>query len=232
MTQWKKRYISTKFRDDKFVVELDPIEKLLFMYFLTNPLTNVAGIYEISLRRIAFDTWIDKDMVQKIINRLTESKKVYYIDWYIILANSNKHQNMENAKIKKGIENVLSWLPKYLIDKLWTIYDSYMTDIWLSNNLDSDLDFNSDSDLELEIVSPSKFIRPRLEEVREYCLERKNNINAQWFIDFYESNGWLVWKNKMKDWRACIRTRESRNKKDNTKSQYENKESRENFNFM
>lgn len=147
MTQWKKRYISTKFRDDKFVVELDPIEKLLFMYFLTNPLTNVAGIYEISLRRIAFDTWIDKDMVQKIINRFTENKKIYYIDWYVILANSNKHQNTDNTKIKKWIDNVLAWLPKDLIDKLWPIYDSSMTHIWLSNNLDldldSDLDYNS-----------------------------------------------------------------------------------------
>jgi len=42
MVQWKKRYISTKFWDDEFIVNLDPIEKLLFMYFLTNPLTNVA----------------------------------------------------------------------------------------------------------------------------------------------------------------------------------------------
>ena len=74
---WKKRYISTKFRDDWFVVNLDPIEKLLFLYFLTNPLTNVAGIYEISMRRISFDTWIDKDMILKIIERFT--KKISYI---------------------------------------------------------------------------------------------------------------------------------------------------------
>lgn len=232
MTQWKKRYISTKFRDDKFVIELDPIEKLLFMYFLTNPLTNVAGIYEISLRRIAFDTWIDKDMVQKIINRFTEYKKIYYIDWYIILANSNKHQNMENAKIKKWIENVLSWLPKDLIDKIWPIYDSSMTHLWLSNNLDLDSDFNSDSELDLESASPSRFKKPKIEEIKEYCLERKNNINPQWFIDFYESNWRMVWKNKMKDWKACIRTRESRNKKDNVKPQYEKENARENFNFM
>lgn len=233
MTQWKKRYISTKFRDDKFVIELDPIEKLLFMYFLTNPLTNVAWIYEISLRRIAFDTWIDKDMVQKIIGRFTESDKIYYIDWYIILANSNKHQNVENAKIKKWIENVLSWLPKYLIDKIWHIYDSSMTHLWLSNNLDLDSDSNLDSDLE-EDTPPSKFIKPKLEEVKKYCIDRKNTIDAQWFIDFYESNWRLVWKNKMKDWKACIRTRESRNKNDPKKQtkEYEKKDARENFTFM
>ncbi len=233
MNQWKKRYISTKFRDDKFIIDLDPIEKLLFMYFLTNPLTNVAWIYEISLRRIAFDTWIDKDMVQKIIDRFTESKKIYYIDWYIILANSSKHQNIDNAKIKKWIENVLSWLPKDIIDKIWSIYDSSMTYIWLSNNLDLDSDSNLDSDLEEE-THPSRFIKPKIEEVEKYCIDRKNNIDAQWFIDFYESNWRLVWKNKMKDWKACIRTRESRNKNDPKKQtkEYEKKDARENFTFM
>ena len=54
------------------------------------------------------------------------------------------------------------------------------------------------------------FKKPTLEEVKEYCLERKNGINPQHFIDFYESKGWMVGKNKMKDWKACIRTWEKR----------------------
>lgn len=59
-----------------------------------------------------------------------------------------------------------------------------------------------------------KFVKPTLEEVKEYCLERKNNIDAETFIDFYESKGWYVGKNKMKDWKATIRTWE-RNRKQN-----------------
>lgn len=54
------------------------------------------------------------------------------------------------------------------------------------------------------------FKKPTLDEVKEYCLERKNGINPQHFIDFYESKGWMVGKNKMKDWKACIRTWEKR----------------------
>lgn len=50
------------------------------------------------------------------------------------------------------------------------------------------------------------FKKPKLEEVKQYCLERKNNINAEKFIDYYESNGWKVGKNPMKDWKAAIRT--------------------------
>ena len=56
------------------------------------------------------------------------------------------------------------------------------------------------------------FKKPTLEEVKQYCNERKNNINPQRFIDFYESKGWMVGKNKMKDWKACIRTWEKTDK--------------------
>lgn len=57
-----------------------------------------------------------------------------------------------------------------------------------------------------------RFTPPSFNEVSTYCLERKNNIDAQNFIDFYSSKGWLIGKNKMKDWQAAIRTWESRNK--------------------
>ena len=52
--------------------------------------------------------------------------------------------------------------------------------------------------------------KPTVEEVRAYCLERGNGIDAQTFWDFYESKGWLVGKSPMKDWRACVRTWEKR----------------------
>ncbi len=59
------------------------------------------------------------------------------------------------------------------------------------------------------------FCKPTVEEIKVYCSERNNGINAQYFYDFYESKGWCIGKNKMKDWRACIRTWE-KNKQDNT----------------
>ena len=64
-----------------------------------------------------------------------------------------------------------------------------------------------------------KFIKPTFEEVMNYCLERNNNIDPQYFIDFYESKGWLVGKTPMKDWKAAIRTWENNYKKqtDNNK---------------
>lgn len=52
----------------------------------------------------------------------------------------------------------------------------------------------------------SRFSPPTLQEVRAYCLERKNNVDAERFIDYYTSNGWKVGKNPMKDWKAAVRT--------------------------
>ena len=51
-----------------------------------------------------------------------------------------------------------------------------------------------------------RFVPPTLEEVKAYCVERKNNVDAARFIDYYTSNGWLVGKNKMKDWKAAVRS--------------------------
>ena len=64
-----------------------------------------------------------------------------------------------------------------------------------------------------QIKINNKFNKPKIEDVKIYCLERKNNVDAEMFIDHYESNGWKVGKNKMKDWKASIRTWEKRSYK-------------------
>ena len=59
--------------------------------------------------------------------------------------------------------------------------------------------------------SIGRFAPPSFDQVSEYCTERSNGIDPQAFIDFYESKGWMIGKNKMKDWKAAIRTWEQRN---------------------
>ena len=56
----------------------------------------------------------------------------------------------------------------------------------------------------------SRFQKPTIEEIREYCLEKGYNVDAEQFFDFYESKGWLVGKSPMKDWKAAVRTWEHR----------------------
>ena len=56
----------------------------------------------------------------------------------------------------------------------------------------------------------SRFSPPTVEEVKSYCLEKGYSIDPQRFVDYYESNGWMVGKNKMKDWKAAVRGWNSR----------------------
>lgn len=55
-------------------------------------------------------------------------------------------------------------------------------------------------------AASSRFVPPTLEEVQAYCRERGNNVDADQFINFYSGKGWMIGKNKMKDWKACVRT--------------------------
>lgn len=57
-----------------------------------------------------------------------------------------------------------------------------------------------------------RFVPPTVDDVREYCFERGNSIDPQRFVDYYTSNGWMVGKNKMKDWKAAVRTWEQKDK--------------------
>ena len=52
----------------------------------------------------------------------------------------------------------------------------------------------------------SRFVKPTLEEVKAYCKSRCNDVDAEHFYSHYESNGWRVGKNPMKDWKASVRT--------------------------
>ena len=115
------RSVNTHFWDDPYVADhLDPSEKLLFLYFLTNPLTNLLGIYEISLKRISVDTGFDRDMVLKIIRRFSEDGKIYYYENYIILPNRFKHQNL-NSNMEKNVKKLFINLPdkikEFIIDR-------------------------------------------------------------------------------------------------------------------
>jgi hypothetical protein len=66
------------------------------------------------------------------------------------------------------------------------------------------------------------FITPSIEEIKAYCIERGNDVNANKFFNFYESKGWLVGKCKMKDWKASVRTWE-KDSKESPKDQKQDK---------
>ena len=68
----------------------------------------------------------------------------------------------------------------------------------------------------VEKMKTKTFEKPTIEEIKAYCTERKNDVDAVAFFDFYESKGWKVGVAKMKDWKASVRTWEQRQKTENT----------------
>lgn len=71
---------------------------------------------------------------------------------------------------------------------------------------DIEIEKEIEIDIDKDKKPPKRFTAPALEEVKEYCAERKNNVDAERFIDYYTANGWKVGKNPMKDWKAAVRS--------------------------
>ena len=71
-----------------------------------------------------------------------------------------------------------------------------------------DIDIEIDKEIEIDKDKKplKRFTAPTLEEVKEYCAERKNGVDAARFVNYYTANGWKVGKNPMKDWRAAVRS--------------------------
>lgn len=66
---------------------------------------------------------------------------------------------------------------------------------------------NSSTSSNTCITDKSKrFRKPSIEEVQAYCMDKGYRIDAAYFIDYYDSKGWLIGKTPMKDWKAAVRT--------------------------
>lgn len=125
-----------------------------------------------------------------------------------------------NGLIKVFDENVLwikDWKENNYIQKdryqPSKYLQMYNLDIICIQNVDTDKDSIDKISIDnIKENTKEKFKKPTLEEVESYCKERNNNVDPERFIDFYESKDWMIGKNKMKDWKACIRTWENKTK--------------------
>ena len=108
-------------------------------------------------------------------------------------ANNNRYENGKKGGKPKANQNETKTEPKPNQD---------VTETEPNENVNVNVNEN---DLK-ENIKRKVFTKPTAEEVKAYCDERKNNVDADKFIDFYESKGWLIGKNPMKDWKACVRT--------------------------
>jgi hypothetical protein len=79
------------------------------------------------------------------------------------------------------------------------------------NNNSKGVEIDTVKLMEIDKIKNKRFIKPTIQEIKDYCFERKNNVDVNKFFNYYEANGWKVGKNAMKDWQACVRTWEGNN---------------------
>jgi predicted phage replisome organizer len=124
----------------------------------------------------------------------------------VTIPNWGKHQNIEG--MEKRQEYMREYMKNYREEQKLLASSKHLHKRLCKQNVnDADIDLDIDKDKEVILDKPiKKFIPPGVDEVKMYCQERKNGINPAQFVDFYTARGWMTGKNKMKDWKAAVRT--------------------------
>jgi hypothetical protein len=117
----KHRSIETKIWDDNWFSNVDPIEKLLFIYLFTNSRATLCGIYELPLKTMSVETGIEKEMILKIMGRFQESEKILYYKGYVSLKNSEKYQS-DSPSIKIAIQSEKSLIPQDILQEVYRVW--------------------------------------------------------------------------------------------------------------
>jgi len=187
MANNKQRYVNTRFWNDTYVSVLDPIEKLLFIYLLTNEHTNISGVYELPFKIMAVETGIDESMFKKIMPRLKD--RIRYVDGYIVIKNFLKHQETKSNLTLIGIKNCLKDLDENFLKDIvnkgyYLITDEIMEGVCkgyarVSNysNSNSNLDSNSIGDKSQE--NPIKTKKPVYTKNGAEVLKAFEDIDAK-----------------------------------------------------
>lgn len=120
-------------------------------------------------------------------------------------------QSSSEADRKRLYDRQIAEEKRKIVGNVGEISEKSTPEIELKKELDIEKEIELEKDVESKCKkTSSRFTPPTLEEVKSYCIERNNNVEPNRFVDFYSCKGWMVGKNKMKDWKAAIRTWEKR----------------------
>ena len=202
------RKIHTSFWSDPFIQELDNDHRLFYLYLLTNEKTKQCGIYEISKKQISFELGMSIDRVSKLLSFFIKSGKIMYSETTkeVALKNWMKFNGSTSPKVVSCIKT-----------ELYNIKDRVLIEYVNNIYTPSQEEQEQEEEEEQEKNKRKVFVKPSFDEVRSYMAELKMMDIADRFISYYDSNGWKVGKNPMKDWKAAVRTwKASNNEKQTT----------------
>ena len=190
--------INTRLWNDGWVREkLNPLDRLVFIYLLTNEHTNISGIYELPISTMSFETGIEKEELNKsMLPRL--EPKVFYKKGWVILINFLKHQNQRSPTVKKGIETEISLIPNEILQI--AIGYGYGMDTLSHLNLNLNLNLNLKNDFTnvkslLQIKKNMKYNPNNFED--DY--EKKINYETQEEIKEKKTEGRNIIAGRLQD---------------------------------
>ena len=188
--------------------------------FLDMPLTTQCLYFHLNMRADDDGFVNNPKKIQRMIGASEDDLKLLLAKRFILGFESGviviKHWRMHNL-LRKDRYNPTQYQEEFQTLQLkengsYTDHGNHLATKWQPNGNQMATQDRLGKD-RLDKDSRGKcFTPPSVEEIREYCLERKNNVDAERFHDFYEAKGWMVGKNKMKDWKACVRTWEKSEK--------------------
>ncbi len=160
------------------------------------------------------------NVIRLALNAFTQLGMIEIIDNVVTIPNWNKHQSLDSYEKKKERDRLYQAERRAKQRLLVEKSSDTSPDIAIS-----DKEIDIDKDIEEENIiraKTTKFIPPSVEEVADYCFERGNTVNPETFVDFYSAKGWMLGKNKMKDWKAAVRTWERKEKEQPSRLQKSN----------
>lgn len=152
--------------------------------------------------RIAHDTGLTKPTIRKYLAILSDNEWLITKQKVRTLSNGvqNYFYNEYHISFPKELEHRVKAFPTgQSIGKT----DSEHRE---NSSLAQGKEFTPNNNRITKNNNRGRFTPPTLEQVQKYCLERNNDINPQKFIDHYATTNWMRGKNKIKDWKACVRT--------------------------
>lgn len=183
--------------------------------FMDMPLSTQALYFHLSMRADDDGFVNNPKKIQRMVGASEDDAKLLIAKRFILTFDSGviviKHWRIHNYIQKDRYTPTTYTEEKAQLtvkeDKAYTecIQDVYSLDTQVSIELDKNSIDKEKNNIKKE-TEAKRFLQPTLEEVKAYCEERKNNVDAEHFIDYYTANGWKVGKNPMKDWKACVRT--------------------------
>ena len=218
--------------DDKFPFVSDDCQ-LVWFHILTTPFSSPFGLYKATPEMLAAEKrWALKRYLKAFQEGLAECFFKYHPKHQLILIPKFlKYNPPHNPNVLKAWSKVYDELPdcslkaefyhtlKVFLESYGEGFQEVFLESFEVGSLnDHDTDTGSVPDLSSK-PKPKSFIKPTLEEIKEFCSERGNSIDPEKFMDFYISNGWKVGKNPMKDWKATLRGWEKSDKQ-NGKSRF------------